>query len=64
MKVKSNLAMLLYMKRIEQKTIAEALNLNQSTISRWLKNPTMEQQEKIIKAIQQIEGSVQDDEIN
>ena len=64
MKVKSNLAMLLYVKRIEQKTIAETLNLDQSTISRWLKNPTIEQQKKIMKAIEQIEGGVQDDEVN
>lgn len=64
MKIKGQLSMLLYMKRIEQKTIASVLGKDQSTISRWLKNPTPKQTEAIMGAINQIEGGVHHDEIH
>ena len=56
MKIKSDLQMLLYLERIEQKTVAEVLGCNQSTISRWLKNPTVKNREKIMDAIKIIKG--------
>ncbi len=64
MKLKSDLQMLLYMKRIEQKEIAEVLGCDQSTVSRWLNNPTVKNREKIMSAIQIIEGGDRDDEDN
>ena len=61
-KAKSNLQMLLFMKRIDQKSVAYVLGVDASTICRWLKNPTVEQQKKIMVAIQKIEGGVHNDE--
>lgn len=64
MKPKSDLQMLLYMKRIDQKEIAEVLGCDRSTVSRWLNNPTVKNREKIMNAIRMIEGGDQDDEDN
>lgn len=64
MKIKSDLQMLLYMERIEQKTVAEVLGCNQSTISRWLKNPTIKNREKIMYAIKIIKEGEDHDEDN
>lgn len=56
MKPKTELQMLMYMKRIEQKEIADFLGKNQSTISRWLKDPFGKHNEEIMYAISRIEG--------
>lgn len=64
MKIKSDLQMLLYMERIEQKEVAKVLGYDQSTISRWLKNPTTQNREKIMEAINKIKGGEDYDEDN
>ena len=64
MKLKSDLQMLLYMERIEQKEVADVLGCNQSTVSRWLKNPTVQNRKKIMDAIEIIKGGEDHDEDN
>lgn len=56
MKPKSDLSLLMYLKRIDQIRIAQELGVHQTTVSRWLKNPTNEQKKRIMEAIERIEG--------
>lgn len=59
-----DLKLLIRMKEIPMWKIADAIGIAESTLYIWMRKYDADHHEKIMKAIQQIEGSVQDDEIN
>lgn len=57
-----DLRLLIRMKKIPTWKIADAIGVSEMTIYRWLRKYNADHYEKIMQAIQQIEGGVQNDE--